>query len=87
MARPFNELRDKMTPEARERVDHRVRETLLEQARRLRPRARWRPGAHRALPGHRRANHPVRYRRRDTDRCERLVPDRNVNGRPRLLQP
>ncbi len=30
MARPFKELRDKMTPEARERVDHRVRETLLE---------------------------------------------------------
>ena len=30
MARPFNELRDKMTPEARERVDHRVRETHLE---------------------------------------------------------
>lgn len=30
MARPFKELRDRMTPEARERVDDRVRETLLE---------------------------------------------------------
>lgn len=30
MARPFKELRDRMTPEARERVDQRVRETLLE---------------------------------------------------------
>jgi transcriptional regulator with XRE-family HTH domain len=30
MARPFKELRDRMSPEARERVDRRVRETLLE---------------------------------------------------------
>ena len=30
MARPFKELRDRMRPEARERVDRRVRETLLE---------------------------------------------------------
>ncbi len=30
MARPFKELRDRMTPDARERVDRRVRETLLE---------------------------------------------------------
>ena len=30
MARPFEELRDRMSPEARERVDRRVRETLLE---------------------------------------------------------
>lgn len=30
MARPFKQLRDKMSPEARERVDRRVRETLLE---------------------------------------------------------
>ena len=30
MARPFKELRDRMSPEARARVDRRVRETLLE---------------------------------------------------------
>lgn len=30
MARPFKQLRDRMSPEARERVDRRVRETLLE---------------------------------------------------------
>ena len=30
MARPFKELRDRMTPESRARVDRRVRETLLE---------------------------------------------------------
>ncbi len=30
MARPFEKLRDRMSPEARERVDRRVRETLLE---------------------------------------------------------
>ncbi len=30
MARPFKELRDRMPPEARERVDRRIRETLLE---------------------------------------------------------
>ena len=30
MARPFKELRDRMSPEARQRVDRRVRETLLE---------------------------------------------------------
>jgi DNA-binding XRE family transcriptional regulator len=30
MARPFKELRDRMSPEARRRVDRRVRETLLE---------------------------------------------------------
>ena len=30
MARPFKELRDRMSPEARERVDRRVRETLQE---------------------------------------------------------
>ena len=30
MARPFKELRDRMRPEARERVDRRVRETLLD---------------------------------------------------------
>jgi len=30
MARPFKALRDQMSPEARERVDRRVRETLLE---------------------------------------------------------
>lgn len=30
MARPFKKLRDRMSPEARERVDRRVRETLLE---------------------------------------------------------
>ncbi len=30
MARPFKELRDRMRPEARKRVDRRVRETLLE---------------------------------------------------------
>jgi DNA-binding XRE family transcriptional regulator len=30
MARPFKELRDRMTPAARARVDRRVRETLLE---------------------------------------------------------
>jgi transcriptional regulator with XRE-family HTH domain len=30
MARPFKELRDCMSPEARARVDRRVRETLLE---------------------------------------------------------
>jgi transcriptional regulator with XRE-family HTH domain len=30
MARPFKELRDRMSPEARERIDRRVRETLLE---------------------------------------------------------
>jgi transcriptional regulator with XRE-family HTH domain len=30
MARPFKELRDRMSPEARKRVDRRVRETLLE---------------------------------------------------------
>lgn len=30
MARPFEELRDGMSPEARVRVDRRVRETLLE---------------------------------------------------------
>lgn len=30
MAKSFKKLRDKMSPEARERVDRRVRETLLE---------------------------------------------------------
>jgi transcriptional regulator with XRE-family HTH domain len=30
MARPFKELRDRMRPEARERVARRVRETLLD---------------------------------------------------------
>src|SRR5215469_5710233 len=30
MARPFKELRDRMSPEARQRVDRRVRETLPE---------------------------------------------------------
>jgi transcriptional regulator with XRE-family HTH domain len=30
MARPFKELRDRMSPKARERVDRRVRKTLLE---------------------------------------------------------
>jgi len=30
MARPFKQLRDRMSPEARARVDRRVRETLLE---------------------------------------------------------
>lgn len=30
MARPFKKLRDRMSPQARERVDRRVRETLLE---------------------------------------------------------
>jgi transcriptional regulator with XRE-family HTH domain len=30
MAKSFNKLRDKMNPEARERVDRHVRETLLE---------------------------------------------------------
>lgn len=30
MARPFKQLRDRMNPEARARVDRRVRETLLE---------------------------------------------------------
>jgi transcriptional regulator with XRE-family HTH domain len=30
MARPFKELRDRMSPEARARVDRRVREALLE---------------------------------------------------------
>jgi DNA-binding XRE family transcriptional regulator len=30
MARPFKELRDRMRPEARERVDRRVRATLLD---------------------------------------------------------
>lgn len=30
MARPFKELRDRMRPQARKRVDRRVRETLLE---------------------------------------------------------
>lgn len=30
MARPFKELRDRMSPEARTRVNRRVRETLLE---------------------------------------------------------
>lgn len=30
MARSFKQLRDRMSPEARERVDRRVRETLLE---------------------------------------------------------
>ena len=30
MARPFKELRDKMSPEARDRVEKRVNETLLE---------------------------------------------------------
>jgi transcriptional regulator with XRE-family HTH domain len=30
MARPFKELRNRMSPEARERVDRRVHETLLE---------------------------------------------------------
>ena len=30
MAKPFKTLRDKMSPEARKRVDRRVRETLLE---------------------------------------------------------
>ena len=30
MARPFKNLRNRMSPEARERVDQRVRETLLE---------------------------------------------------------
>ena len=30
MARPFKELRDRMSPEARQRIDRRVRETLLE---------------------------------------------------------
>jgi DNA-binding XRE family transcriptional regulator len=30
MARPFKELRDRMSPDARQRVDQRVRETLLE---------------------------------------------------------
>lgn len=30
MARPFKERRDRMSPEARERVDRRVRETLQE---------------------------------------------------------
>lgn len=30
MARPFKELRDRMSPAARKRVDRRVRETLME---------------------------------------------------------
>jgi transcriptional regulator with XRE-family HTH domain len=30
MTRPFKELRDRMSPEARARIDRRVRETLLE---------------------------------------------------------
>ena len=30
MAKPFKELRDRMSPDARARVDRRVRETLLE---------------------------------------------------------
>lgn len=30
MTRPFKELRDRMSPAARQRVDRRVRETLLE---------------------------------------------------------
>jgi DNA-binding XRE family transcriptional regulator len=30
MTRPFKELRDRMSPTARQRVDRRVRETLLE---------------------------------------------------------
>ena len=30
MAKSFKKLRDKMSPNARERVDHRVRDTLLE---------------------------------------------------------
>jgi DNA-binding XRE family transcriptional regulator len=30
MARPFKELRDRMSPEARARIDRRVRETLLD---------------------------------------------------------
>jgi transcriptional regulator with XRE-family HTH domain len=30
MAKSFKKLRDKMSPKARERVDHRVRDTLLE---------------------------------------------------------
>jgi hypothetical protein len=34
MARPFKELRERMSPGARQRVDRRVRETLLEMSQR-----------------------------------------------------